>query len=318
VREFSKEWLDRLEGEHDNLRAALDRLEASGDTQGVLALAGALAEFWAVKGHLTEGRRRLEAALTADDRPTAARAKALNGASDIALGSGDVPASRRRAEEGLTLNRTLGRAWGTADALLLLGGALASERDFASAKEHLEESVRLFRELGDEHNSLEATRILAWAVGDLGDTERAKRLLEDNLRQARAGGDEHIEATALEGLAGYAVGEGRIRDAVPMLEEAFRLTRELGDAFRIPIILSRFASILATGGRPDVAVQVLSTATALMEESGAAPDWVAKRNEETLTAVHSKLDEAAVAEAWEEGRRLTADEAVAMALDALK
>jgi predicted ATPase/class 3 adenylate cyclase len=310
-------WLDRLEREHDNLRAALAWFESTEDTQSVLALAGALAEFWGVKGHLAEGRRRLEAALRADDRPTPARAKSLNGASDLALGTGDVAASRRRAEEGLALNRTLGRTWGTADSLLLLGGALANEGDFAGARQHLEEGVHLFRELGDEHNTMEATRLLAWACGGLGDIDRATALLEENLRRARAVGDPHIEATALEQLAGYAIDQGLIEDAVPMVEEAFRLNRDLGDAFRIPLVLSRFAQILAIERRLEAAARVLSSATALMQESGAAPTWIAKRNEETLVAVRDGLDDAAVAQAWDQGRNLTAEAAVGLALDAL-
>ncbi len=79
------DWLDRLEREHDNFRAALDRLEASGDSETALRLAAALWRFWYLRGHLAEGRRRLESALRADERPTAARGKALNGAASLAV-----------------------------------------------------------------------------------------------------------------------------------------------------------------------------------------------------------------------------------------
>ncbi len=92
------EWLDRLERELDNLRAALDWLEASGENQLSLRLAAAVRHFWALKGHIVEGRRRLEKGLGADARPTAARAKALNAASDLATGGGDVATARIRAE----------------------------------------------------------------------------------------------------------------------------------------------------------------------------------------------------------------------------
>jgi predicted ATPase len=68
-------WLNRLDQEGDNLRAALDRLEATGETQLVLRLAGALMDYWGAKGYMAEGRRRLEDALAADSSPTAARAK---------------------------------------------------------------------------------------------------------------------------------------------------------------------------------------------------------------------------------------------------
>src|SRR5436309_2949138 len=73
------EWLDRLEADHDNMRAALDRLHAGGEGELKLRLAGALSNMWYLRGHAAEGRRRLEGALAADPHPTAARAKALNG-----------------------------------------------------------------------------------------------------------------------------------------------------------------------------------------------------------------------------------------------
>ena len=79
------DWLDRLEDEHDNFRSALDRLEASGESERRLRLAGALWRFWYLKGHLAEGSRRLESALLAESHPTAARAKALNGAAVMAV-----------------------------------------------------------------------------------------------------------------------------------------------------------------------------------------------------------------------------------------
>ena len=88
------EWLDQLEREHDNLRAAMDWLAASGENEPALRLAAALWRFWDMKGHLMEGRRRLANALRADEHPTAARAKALSGAADMALTNGDVTTGR--------------------------------------------------------------------------------------------------------------------------------------------------------------------------------------------------------------------------------
>jgi predicted ATPase/class 3 adenylate cyclase len=311
------EWLDRLERELDNLRTALDWLEASAETELALRMAGALAEFWAVKGHLTEGRRRIEHALGADERPTAARAKALNGAADLANGSGDIATARLRAEEGLALNRTLGRAWGTADSLLLLGIASNGEGDFVRARELIDESVCLFRDLGDERNTLEATRFLAWTYRELGDLDQARALLERNVRQAHALGDKQIEARCLDMLAGYALDEGRVQDALRMLKEAYGLNRELGDVYWTPIIVCRLGRALAASGRARLAARVLSSGEALLEDIGAGSPWIARMNEETLAVIRTQLDEAAFAEVWEQGRTLGAGEAVALALDSL-
>src|SRR5439155_23048758 len=123
--------------------------------------------------HLAEGHRRLEDALTADESPTAARAKALNAASDLAIGHGDEVAARLRAEEALALHRQLGDDWGTANSLLLLAHAAADDQDYETARQLFEESAQLFREVGDRHYTLLATRMLAWAYDELGESDRA-------------------------------------------------------------------------------------------------------------------------------------------------
>jgi predicted ATPase len=92
VRAHDVDWLDRLEAEHDNLRAALDRFEQGGEWQSVLRIAAALVAFWGIRGHFTEGRRRLARALDADDSPTRARAGALVAAADLAT---DAATGRR-------------------------------------------------------------------------------------------------------------------------------------------------------------------------------------------------------------------------------
>jgi hypothetical protein len=55
----------------------------------------------------------------------------------------------------------------------------------------------------------------------------------------------------------------------------------------------------------------------LLDELSSSEDWMERTNEETLSSIRTQLDEAAFAEAWEQGRKLTADEAVALALDSL-
>ena len=222
LRKERTEWFDRLEREHDNLRAALDYLEASGKTEPFLRMSAAVWRFWSLRGHLAEGLRRLEGALGGDLRPTGVRANALNGAADLALDLGDAVAARARAEEALALHRALDHVWGAAESLLLLGLALAFRSDWSTAQQRFDESARLFGDLGDEHNALSATRRLAWTHEELGDLERAQALHEDNLRRARATHADLIEAESLGVLAQYALNEGRIGEAVPMLTEAHR------------------------------------------------------------------------------------------------
>ena len=318
LRAYSTRWLERLEPEHDNFRAALDRLEALGKSQLVLRMAGAVWWFWDARNHLVEGRRRLESALGADERPTAARARALNGAGEIAINAGDVAAARLRAEEALVLHGAFGDAWGSAYSFHLLGQAMSAEGDFQTAQPLIEESLRLFHELGDQHHYFFATHILAWNCYRLGDGERARALWEDNLRRAGAAGNRNIEALSLGALAdNIAVEEGRIEDALSMLTEAYRINRDLVvSSVQTAMDLCRLARGLAFAGKAVEAAWVLASGEALYEEIGVrARPLAAERDEKTLSAIRTQLDDSAFVEAWEQGRAMSADEAVALALD---
>jgi len=313
-----QQWFKRLECEHDNLRAVLDYLEASGETQDALRLTGVMWRFWNRRGLLPEGRRRLERALAADDRPTAARAGALIGAAAMAALSGDAATARIRAEEALALHRALGDARGTALSQSYIATAAAEGRDWARAQQVAEENVRAYRDLGDEHTAMLATWLLAWMCRELGERERSQALTGENLGRARALGNERVEAMSLSALATLALDEGLLQDALAMLNAAYRINRNIGDHIGIALDLCRFARALAIAGRTGTAAQILSTAEALREEMGATLDsyaWTETKLRETLTTIHMQLDDAAFSEAWEQGRALTAEEAVALALD---
>jgi len=151
--------------------------------------------------------------------------------------------------------------------------------------------------------------------GNLGDPERRRALHEDILRRARAQSNERVVALQLQQLASFARDDGRIQDALDMLKEGVRIDRDFGERDWVAVDLGAFAKTLVVAGRVERAATLLSASEALRAEIGGGVAWLPDENEETRTAVLAQLDEAAFAEAWEEGQRLTLDEAVALALD---
>jgi predicted ATPase/class 3 adenylate cyclase len=312
----SKEWLDRLEREHDNVRAALDRLPTQGGTQLALELAAAVWRFWKTRGHQPEAERRLAGLLAADETPTAARAHALNAAAGMAVETGNYAAGRQQAEEALALHREYGDAWGIARATYMLGYAAIESGDFETAKPRFEETVRLMGELGYEEYVGLATFNLSWACEELGEREYAQSLAEENLRRARSINSTNLEAASLDSLAGFAHDDGRFEEALLMKRAALRLLRELGDVQHVLDSLGRIANTHAHAARSRLAAELLSASLALHEEAGlTVPLYQERRNHEMLELLHEHLDEAEFAEAWEHGRALTLDEAVALALE---
>jgi hypothetical protein len=102
-----------------------------------------------------------------------------------------------------------------------------------------------------------------------------------------------------------------------MLRDSLRIRRELGERVAIAEDISRLARTFASAGEAETAARLLSSSRALYEELGAsAPSFGTDRNEETLAIVRAQLDDASFDAAWDEGLRLTLDEAIALALDA--
>jgi predicted ATPase/DNA-binding SARP family transcriptional activator len=305
-------WLDRLEREHDNLRAALDRLHAAGDALVEQRLAGALWRFWYLRGHLSEGRSRLERSLAEDEAGTPERARALIGATVMAVNTQDHDAGLARAGQALELTRELGDAWGAAYASFMLAN-LEGDRDHARTL--YEQSLQTFRELGDEHSALLVTRHLAWAYADLGDLEHAQALHEANVARARQTDNPRMEASALGALAEYALDEGRADDALALLEQSLRLHRDVGDVLDSTVDLARIAAALAGVGEEATAAQLLAAFDALGDEIGGRRAWVADLNEQTRARTGAALGVERLAEAHAEKRALTLADAVDLALE---
>ncbi len=147
------EWLDRLDNEHENLRAALQWAtadEANGEAG--LALAAGLWRFWEIRGYIYEGRTWLEKALElTSGELTELRANALTGAAILAALQGDKAASVAYHEESLAVHRVLGNRHSISYAIANLANALVELEDFPAAMARYEEGLEMVRRFGDWH-----------------------------------------------------------------------------------------------------------------------------------------------------------------------
>jgi predicted ATPase/class 3 adenylate cyclase len=306
--------LDQLQREHDNLRAALDRLEAAGETQRALRLAGAVSRFWYLRGYFLEGQRRLENLLGKDQRPTAARAKALNGAAVMAYNTGRLDQALVWVEEAIELNRELGDAWASAYSEFMLANIVGDQGDRSRAVQLLEATERAFDELGDNFYTLQTRSNRAYSLTEMGEVERARELTQENLARARKLHMERVEAQELSQLAVYFLDTGQVGDAPALLRQSISIDHRLGDVLNVALNLRRLAYALALDGKATTAAQLLANGMALLEEIGSTFTWIAEMNEKALTAIRAQIDDAAFSEAWRQGQSMTVDEAVALAI----
>jgi predicted ATPase/class 3 adenylate cyclase len=308
-------WLDRLDVEVDNLRSALDCATGT-EPQRALRAAAALDEFWFMRGHISEGRARLERALAAGPERTAARCRALIAASKASVASGDDLTASARVAEALDISTALEDAHLRALAQYAETWLLTREGQWSAALEILEDIVPVLRGLGDWDMAIRANRTRAWMYEELGNMARFWAITEANLEDARAHGHKRIEARGLGALGDRAADEGRFDDAHALQSQSLRIDLELGNLPFVSVDLVRFALISVRRGKPFVAAQLLSRATTMRDEIGfALESWMTEETEEALTAVRAQLDEGAFARAWESGANLSLDEAIALALD---
>ncbi|HEX6483159.1 MAG TPA: tetratricopeptide repeat protein, partial [Ktedonobacteraceae bacterium] len=225
--------LERLEQEHDNLRAAMQwSLEQAGERKAIaLRLGGALYSFWFVRAYFSEGRDFLERALLrSDEVATPVRAKALYTVSQLYDALGSLDRAEALCEESLALYRELADTMGIANCLHLLADIAWGRGNLALSRALGEESLLLFREVGDNRSVAYLLYHLGSLAVEQGEYARGRDLLTESLTINRELGDTRIIAVSLFKLARlYWLAEGDLAQAHMWLDEGFTLSREVGD-----------------------------------------------------------------------------------------
>jgi predicted ATPase/class 3 adenylate cyclase len=262
-------WLDALERERANLRAAVAWLRDDARTEEALRLAGALWRFWWLRGDVGEGRQQLEALLCeGGEVAPQVRAKALNGAGVLAESHGDWAAAITLHEESLDISRQLGDRRGVAWSLNNLGVVAINQGDFARARELLEENLAV-AEQADEPASV-ATALLD--LGQIahfgGDHDRAAALFTRSLTLARRLGDDSQIARALNNLGTVALEQGGYERARSLLSESLDLLRRVGDRQGIASTLNNLAEVASSLGDPQTAMGLYLEGHMLALEGG--------------------------------------------------
>ena len=233
-------WLELLEREHDNLRAALAwSLEQAGEegTRGnecgreiALRLGGALRGFWRVHGQISEGRNFLERALAVREGSEAfVQAKALIATATLAYVQGEYERAESLCKESLALYRELEDLTGVAHSLHELGLVSSTRGDIATARSLLAESLAIARAVDDE-------QLVAWALFHTGQVEssqgeyaRARTLFEESLAIHRRLQNKRLIAQTLSQLAQVLFVSESDQAKVPsLLEECLSISREIG------------------------------------------------------------------------------------------
>jgi predicted ATPase/DNA-binding SARP family transcriptional activator/Tfp pilus assembly protein PilF len=312
-------WLQRLEEEHDNLRAVLRWAREQGDVEVGLRLGGALWRFWSMHGYFREGRAHLAAVLEMADAPgpagaaqedephtvqlTAVKAKAAFGGGALHMSLGDFDTARALFEQSLALSRELGDRPGMAAALNTLGIVAHQQGNYATARELYAQSLALRRALGDQWGIATLLNNLGIMAHYQGDYEAAWALHAESLALRRALEDRRGIASSLENLGHAAHNRGHYEQARALYEESLALTRELADQWGSALLLFRLGNLAQNQADYTTARTLHDESLALRRELGDKQGIAASLNSLAIIA-HQAGDGAAAQALAEESLRL--------------
>ncbi len=254
-------WLERLEREYANLRAALQWALEQHAHEMALRLSGALFHFWEGHGHVKEGKTFLERALASEHGvPAWVRVKALLATELLALSQGDLERGAELGREAVALSRELGDAGRLARSLFLLGYIAWVTGDFRTARSHADEGLAVARAADEKAILAYLLDLLGQIALDQGEDTRARALLEEGLTLHRETGDTRGILNALIYLKRVLSAQGEVTRARVCAEELLTLSRSVG--FRVGL-----AGALSFLGRLALAEGNVATAGELFEES---------------------------------------------------
>jgi tetratricopeptide (TPR) repeat protein len=314
------EWIELLDADRDNLRAALGWFLQRGDVHQELRLAGALMRYWQARSRFTEGRRWLDAGLgPGRDIPISVRMKGLHGAGGLAIIQGDQMRAESALKELLHLAREHGNSVYLRIALSLLAVGAYERGDHLQAAQYLEESLSSARADGSQNELAFALLGLGLAKSEQGLFREAVTLIEEARALYRTVGNSYWETVAVGSLAYIRLLQSEWLQAHTLLVEYLEMARQSRHELSIAAGLEGMAVLAAETGQFSRAVHLLAAAQMLREETGGR--ILSPRNQAmihgAMAATREQLDKTAWQMAWQEGRSMPLEKVVALALETL-
>jgi len=262
-------WLERLDRELGNLRAALRWSLDSGAPHVALALGGSLGRFWYVRGHIAEGCGFLEEALEkAAGTDSADRARALRVAAMLANYFGDLDRAEVLAAEALALSGKLRDERGVAGALAALALAARSKGRYDESRHAFAESAAILRAYGESSQLAEVLARLSIALIGAGDLAAAEAASRESAELARKLADTDTLALSLNALSEALILQGALHDGERVCEEALAAARVVGNRRYSSRVLWVRGLSAARKGDGRAACDLLEEAAAIADEYG--------------------------------------------------
>ena len=309
-------WLDLLEVEHNNLRAALRFLLAERSTEKALRLAVSLSRFWHMKGNLREAQGWLEQVLALPRHPVALMheaAKAYRNLSLAFLRQGDLENAEVAGREALRLFEETKDEPGAALTRVVLGQVVDCGNNPQDATTLFEQALHFYQATGDDLGVGKAYQNLARNAFYCEDYEASLAYGGQSITYLRKVGSEHFLSYALQMRGSAACYLGNTLQARLDLDEAFELACAAGDRYNLSFVFHALSDTFLRQGHPYEATQLLAASRDLFRRVGASHTLVVQRITNKLEeALMKELDTNVFRRAWAEGEKLSTDDVRAL------
>jgi predicted ATPase len=309
LRRTSTEWLERLEDERDNVRAALSWLLDASRGEDALEILASTGRFWWVRGP-AEGLAWLENAVASPGASPERLALALEVAGGCAWFTGDAERALEFFEEGLSRFRELGDRAGVAMMLTRLGPPLQAVGRDEEAEAVVRQSLAVHRELGEKGETMLALHMLGAFASERGDRNEARLLLEEAAAICHELGDTFFLPYNLLNLAEVALEEGDLEYAEALSREGLDVARDIGDEMMEVYALALLSISAARRGELALAGRLWGAAERHEQELGPTLVEIDDPHYRELLGEPGPIFE----RGREKGRAMALDEAVALAL----
>lgn len=247
-------WLERLEHELENIRAALDWLLSSGRVEDALRATSALERFWRAHAHVSEARRWLSLGLAlAEDVPADVRAAALRTAAQQAATQSDWEAAGAMLEEARDLYRAGDRARDEVFTLAYLSFVALRRDDVQQAEQFAREAVEVAAQLGDDRASSGALMALGDVHSAQGQHELALAQYEEAVALRTRLGDPLLVSDAVYNLGLAAFRAEDFARARKAFDDALAQARDLGEAPYVAAAQLMLAELDILSGKAELA-----------------------------------------------------------------
>jgi len=310
------EWPNRLEEELDNFRSAL-RWSLANNPEIAARLISATRVFWILHNHLTEGSGWLKAALaTSHNSSVAVRSKLRGALAHAALLQGDYETTQEMHEISLAEGELANDKQQIALATCGLGISAFHQGDYDKTRKYYEEGLTMSRGLNNEFGIVQSLNVLGDLARIKGDNAKARELSGEALEISRKLGSKELVSASLNNMGAIVFAENDYDASCAYFTESMLMARELGYKIQLSYSLDGFAALAEKQGELQRATRLAGAAENLRDSIGSKIEPAEQYLRDTyLEKIRAAMDASLFSESYEEGRRMTLDRAITLALE---